>query len=248
MKKICIFLVFALISNVFSQKSFPSTKKIFSENKKFHVQVKGYFYEGFSGDQEISLVDVNNDTLWKQIVPRRFLIYPSVSNKGDVAITHREIKIYDKNNNLKGSYPFVKAESPYHVIDYMGTVHGFSIDGKKYFIFLFTPESDNDVKLACYTDSVQLSWERNVGEYRPSEMLFYKDKIICHDVGTGGMRYDNYCYVLNFSGNITWKYKAKFRRGSDWQVNLDYNKGILYVKDASAEINLDLSTLSDYEY
>lgn len=242
------YLVLLLLTNLFSQRAFHKTEKIYSQNKQFHAQVKGGFYEGFSGDQEISLIDVNNDTLWKQIVPSRFLIYPSVSNKGDIAITHREVKIFDRYNNLKGKIAFKKGETPYHGIDYMGAVQSFSNEGDNYFIFLFTPKNGNDVKLACYSDSAQLKWEKDVEEYRPSEIWFYKDKIITHDVGSAGIKYKNYCYVFNLSGKIIWKYGAKFIRGSDWHVNMDSNKGVLYLKDTSAEIYLDLNTLSAFEY
>jgi hypothetical protein len=90
-------LTIFMIAKSYSQQASLYTQSVFSENGLYQVQVRGYFYEGFVGGQTVSLIS-DNDTLWQQIVPRRFLIMPAVSNTGDVAITHREIKIYDKTN------------------------------------------------------------------------------------------------------------------------------------------------------
>ena len=123
-------------------------QSVYSENGQYEVQVKGGFYEGFAGDQKISLI-TGKDTLWQQVVPRRFLIMPSVSNLGDVAITHREIKIYDKTKNVKGIYYLKKKESPFNWGDYQDSVHGFSIKGNQYFIFMSSSHGNNFI---CFSD------------------------------------------------------------------------------------------------
>ena len=244
MKTIIFTIAFLLsISSIFSQRATKITRKIFSENEQYHVQVKGYQYEGFVGDQQITLINASDDTLWKQVVPRRFLIYPSVSNMGDVAITHREIKLFDKYNQLKGVLPLKKGESPYNVEDYMGSVHGFSFKGDRYFIAMFVGSPDNAVVLFCLSDSAKIIWKKNLGNYRPSGILFYDDKIIMHDSRTAGVDYQNYCYIFDSVGNIIWKYQPNEKGLSDWNVILDKNKGILYAKDKIVETQVKLDTL-----
>ena len=82
--KYLLIVLISFLSFGYGQKATMKIRNILSENHQFHIQVKGYSYGGFVGDQKISLIDSNNDTLWTQVVPRRFLIYPSVSNNGDV--------------------------------------------------------------------------------------------------------------------------------------------------------------------
>ena len=236
-------LIFIINSVIYSQIASLRTQNVFSQNQKYEVQIKGNYYEGFAGNQEISLINTNKDTLWKEIVPRRFLILPSVSNIGDVAITHREIKIFDKNKKLKGTFALKKKESPYHTGDYEGTVHGFSLEGDKYLIFLYSAPEVRGVSLLCLSDSAKEVWKLDLGYYMPSEIFFYKDKVVTHDFGVAARDYINCCYVFDLNGNILWKYDTDSRNPSDWDVSLNKN-GILTINGKSKEIRTKLDTLS----
>ncbi len=235
---IYIFISFLLYgSSLYSQRASRIIEKIYSENQQFHVQIKGYQYEGFVGDQQISLINSKYDTLLQQIVPRRFLIHPSVSNEGDVAITHREIKIYDKNNELKGILKLSGLGSPYSSGDGMGSVQGFSITGDKYFIALV---NNSGVNLFCLSDSANYLWNVSLGKYRPCGLLFYKDKVVIHDSCNGP---ENYCYIFDLNGNILWQYQPHKKSIFQLNVTLDKHNGILILKDKIVETQVKLDQL-----
>ena len=242
--KSILFAIMILVatSKVLAQQPFPRTQDVYSVNNQFHVQVTGLYYEGFVGDQRISLMNAKGDTLWKKVVPRRFLILPAVSNKGDVAITQREISIFDKSEKLKGTLPLESGESPYNTGDYEGTVHAFSQNGDRYFIFM-SYYGDNDVELLCLTDSARKLWSKSLGYFAPHEMIFYQDKIIVDDCGLAGANYTNYCYVLDSDGNILWQYQTNSRSGSDWRVELNAKNGFLSLTDKSSQFRVKLDSL-----
>jgi len=237
-------ILLSIVIGITSLQAKIKTQIVFSEDGQYRVQIKGRFYEGFAGNQEISLINLKGDTLWKQVVPRRFLILPSVSNKGDVAIVNRDIKIYDKSNVLKGILPLKDQESPYHSGDYMGSVHGFSANGNYYFIYLFTNSPDNIVDLFCLTDSAKVVWNLNFDRYKPSEILFYGDIIIVHDFSLGKTEYTNCCYVLDLDGKILWEYKTDIKNPSLTKVIINRDNGILLVKDQLIEEEIQLDTLN----
>jgi hypothetical protein len=244
MKAKYIAIMIALVySEVLPQQASLRTQDVYSENRQYCIKVTGGFYEGFAGDQEILLMSAAGDTLWKKIVSGDCLILPSVSNNGDVAITHREIEIYDVKNKLKGKLPFQGKEDPYFVVDYQGAVQGFSVNGDRYLIFKFTGTKAHEVALVCLTDSAKRIWELALGAFSPHEILFYRDKVIVDDCGKAGMHYTNYCYVIDMDGNVRWQYRARPLKPSDWQIFLNRDKGILLAKDKSTEVQVKLDTL-----
>ena len=245
MNKIFYIIVFFFISaHLYSQQASLRTQASFSDNRQYCVSVTGYFYEGFVNDQRILLSDIKGDTLWQKVVSRRFLILPSVSNNGDVAITHREIKIFNKNNELKGVFTFAKGESP---VDYQEPVHGFSSKGDRYFIFIHKIPLDknklSNVFLVCFDDSARKIWESNFGDYKPHGILFYKDKIIVHDCGFAGSDYLNGCYIYNMDGNVLWQHETDSKNGLDWRVTLNQSNGFLYLIDKTIETKIMLDSL-----
>lgn len=233
----------ACCAGLFAQEASPRTQEMRSLNGRYVVHVTGMSYEGFVGDQTVSLMNANGDTLWSQVVPDRFLIVPWVSDEGDVAITRREIRIFDSQMRLKGSHPFQEYESPYNVVDYEGTVQGFSPGGDRYFIFTTSGREWPGVTLLCLSDSAKELWSKRLGAFKPSEILFYADKLIADDRGFGGIDYDNGCYVIDMDSNVLWKYTA-IRKGNGWTVDLDSRDGILNIEDGAVQTRVELDKLS----
>jgi len=230
---------------VLAQNATPRVQDVISQNQMYRLRVAGLFYEGFVGEQQIVLMDAKGDTFWTQVVPRRFLILPSVSNNGDVAIAHREITIFDKQMRSKGFLPLEHGESPYSEEEnYQSSVHGFSLKGDKYLIIMRSPSDFCQVDLVCITDSATFLWSKGLGNFRPQALLFTEDKLIVHDCGTRGADYTNSCYVFDLEGNILWQYQTHSKTDSDWIISLDSEHHILIVTDKAADIHLRLDKLA----
>jgi hypothetical protein len=233
------------VLQVLAQNATSHVQDVISQNQMYSLRVAGLFYEGFVGGQQIVLMDAKGDTLWTQVLPRRFLILPSVSNNGDVAIVRREITIFDKQMRSKGSLPFAHGESPYSEEEhYQSSLHGFSLKGDKYLIVMRSPSDFCQVDLICITDSAKFLWSKGLGNFRPQELLFTEDKLILHDCGTSGADYTNFCYVFDLEGKILWQHQTHSKTDSDWSVTLDSEHHILIVTDNAAEIHLRLDKLT----
>jgi hypothetical protein len=244
MKSFALVIIIVLSSiQVFSQRPFPRTQVVYSFNRQYRVQVKGYYYEGFAGAQSIYLMDVKGHILWKQVVDRRFLILPAVSNSGDVAITHREIKIYDKHGKLKSSFPLQDEESPYNTGNYDGAVHAFSLKSDRYFMFL-KYYNHSTVELVCISDSAMKLWSKNLGDLEPYSISFYKDKMLVQDCGNTGIEYIKNCYVLDLNGNTLWQYQANSNNGIELKFEFNLKNGTVKLTNKSDETRIMLDTLN----
>jgi len=245
---VAITLIFSF-SELLSQRSILRSQEVYSQNGRYCVTVTGHYYEGFVGDQKICLMDMDNhDTLWVQSVPRRFLILPSVSNNGDVAITRREIQVFDKKGRIKGVMSLKPNESPFAGEDYENTVQGFSPAADRYYIFTRSPDNYSDVVLVSLSDSAKEIWRKDIGVYKPQEILLYGDKIITHDCGYAGIDYTNFCYIFDRNGNTVWQHQTDCRRPSDCNVRLDREHGRLILKDRSTETEVKLDSLDYHKH
>lgn len=215
-----------------------------SHNSTYNIQISGLQYEGLVGMQEIALITSFGDTLWKTHLHSNALIFPAVSDIGDVAITKRQIKIYDKNKKLKGEYNFSREESPYTKYEGLDCVHGFVPSGKAYIMLMKTSPINQDVYMYCLSDSARIEWKLNLGRYFPCDIKFYKDKIITSDFCNATRNYTNRCYIINLDGKILWQYEKDIRGRSDLDLKFDKKKGILIFQEKSKQIQIDLNNLN----
>jgi len=235
-----------LISTGFCQPPSYKTQQITSGNQRYTLQISGAYYEGFRGKQHIILSRNDSDTLWHDYVSSRHLLLPVVSNQGDVAITSDSIIIYDTNHQRKGVFYFPEHETPFSWDFYEGAVQGFSSNGTRFYLFVFTQEP-TDFFLRCFTDSLITLWKTSFGQYYPCDIQFYRNSVIVHDWCFGMRNYVNRSYVLDVSGQKLWHHSIDLPKPFKGIFKIDTTTGVLRWNSLQTTGHLNLDSLLNAE-
>ena len=241
--KILAPLLLFSMTRLFSQEPAIATKVISSPNGRYDVIVRGFEYEGFAGDQRISLLDkYHKDTLWSRDLSCEGLQYPCVSNKGDVAIFKDSILIIRKDGSIKGAYHI---ESNYQPLGYSigggDAIQSFSSNSDRYYVFLRSPKDYDDAVLLCLNDSAKEIWQDNLGHFDPATFFFYGTKIIISGGGHSPTAFER-CAVLNINDDQLWHYDLKYAGAIT--IQLDSKRGLLKIKDGYHNEIVQLDTLN----
>jgi hypothetical protein len=237
MKYILSVLLIVNIAFSFDDTSFLKRDTVYSQNKKYCGIISGMYNEGYSG-ASYTLYDLENqDTVWSQFVEGDQL-FPCVSNIGDMTISAgSELKIYDTDEHLKG------VNTGDQIYSYGGpTVQAFSLSGDRLCFFAKNNyDSMDDVTLICVTNSAVELWRDSIGLYRPTNLIFYKDKYILH--------YSNFhssppyrCFILDMEGAVVWQYDRKTK--GEWDVQFDDKSGLLIIVDGLMSKKIDINTIA----
>ncbi|KAA3617863.1 MAG: hypothetical protein D8M58_00045 [Calditrichaeota bacterium] len=204
-----------------AQQAFPKTWTKKSKNGKFCATVSGDFYEGFVGPQLLSLYQ-NDSLLWQKKMERRGLHLPSVSNTGDVIITKwSKLFLYSKSGSLLWEYELPnKTFCPYYGM-HLDITQIFSDDGQYYFTFVHNSKEYKSY-FTCYSIAGKKEkWKIDLGDFRESDIQQILNLLVIHDFLTHSLDYLNKCYILDFSGNIKWKYERELRRDLFSKISFD---------------------------
>ena len=113
--------------------SYSQGIKIYSLNNRYKITIEGRIDEGFVGDQLINLF-YKDIKVWTKRIPAELLMYPIVSNIGEVAIPHYSfIIIYDSLGRQKSSYKLGINETIWDET-FANPIHGFSPSGDRYYV------------------------------------------------------------------------------------------------------------------
>ena len=230
----CIFLFIPLLT--FGQ--WP-VEQLSSQNGLFKVGVNGHYDEGFAGFFQITLKDSLNDTLWsKSFDINRSADFPTVSNKGDVAlIIDNSILLYDSYGNLKGSY---KDTLWYSSDNFLNQIHSFSTDGSVHYTFTrrWLPYPKYKTFLIATDDSANLKWKTDLGEFYPVTIQFYKNLVILSDSYRTAVNYSNKIFAVKDNGEIKFDFEIGTAISVIPIILEDSNEMWVYVKNKIVSINL----------
>ena len=222
--------IFVLLVSIFLSYTgiYSQGIEIYSLNGRYKVIIEGRKDEGFIGDQLVSLFH-ENIKVWTKRIPAELLMYPIVSNIGEVAIPHYSyIIFYDSLGKEKHSYKLGINETIWDET-IANPIHGFSPSGDRYYVIC------NNFIL-CLDNSVRQIW-RDTMDYQcqPRTLQFYKDKVLFSYWTTGDTISDIIC-VYDRDDARVWQHTS----AQPLKILIDSTNGKLIAVDKYQSVKFDL--------
>lgn len=206
---VSVFIFFVLfIGNIHAQLASIHTFIDSSYNNNFRISVTGNYYEGFSGLQQICLLDKEDKVFWERSFDGNSLRLPRVSNEGIVAvIDHKSLTFINNESIILGNYK-LSSDNYFSYQEYDDTFSGFSFNGKSYLIMIGSRKNKSR-SLTCFNTITNIIWSYDLANFLTRSLKCFKKGIALHVYTPEEREYTNRFYFFEYSGKIRFLYEPE---------------------------------------